>query len=228
MRIEENLTDSFNYTKLLFNDFGRLLILVILDIIPIVNFIVVGYLAKVIKQPKNSNQLPPLENYLDLWIQGLIIVVATIIFMIIPIVLIIPFGFVYGIASWLSLPFLTTVGSFLAIILLLVGVLLAFFLAIILVMAIVNMVKHDSFSKAFAIGDILEIINKIGWGTYIVWIIVIFICAVIVSAIGSIPFIGWILALVLGPFFGIFVARSSAITYMEANPQEPTESVEQT
>ena len=130
MKFDVNLTDSFNYTKLLFNDLVQLLLLIILDVIPIVNLIVAGYLVKVIKQPKDSNQLPPLTDFVDLWIQGLKIVVAAVIFMIIPIILIAPFAFVYVVSSWISIPFLTTIGSFLAIILLLIGVVLAFFLGI--------------------------------------------------------------------------------------------------
>jgi hypothetical protein len=228
MKLEVNLTDSFNYTKLLFNDLGRLLLLVILDIIPIVNFIVVGYLANVIKQPKDSNELPPLENYFDLWVQGLLVVVASVIFMIIPIILVVPFAFVYVVSSWIQFPVLSTIGGFLAIILFLVGVVLAFFLAILLAMAIINMVKHDSFGKAFAFGEIMEIIGKIGWGNYIVWLVIIFICAIVVSAIGSIPLIGWLLSALLAPIFGVFVTRSATLTYMEATPEEPPATIEET
>ena len=128
------------------------------------NLVVLGYLGNVIKEPKDSNQLPPLTNYFDLWVQGLKLIVASVIFMIIPIVLIGPFVALLVI-SWVSVPFLTTVSGFLAILMLIVGVLLAFFLSIILAMAIVNMVKHDSLSKAFAFGEIMELIGKIGWGT---------------------------------------------------------------
>ena len=215
MKLEVNLTDSIDYTKMLFNDLGRLLILIILDIIPIVNFIVAGYAANVIKQSKDSKELPPLTNYVDLWIQGLKIVVASIIIMIIPIILIGPSIVLFVIAAWIDVSFLPTIGGFLAIVMLLIGVLLAFFLSIILGMAIVNMVKNGSFGKAFAFGEILNIIGKIGWGSYIVWLIVIFIISVIISAIGGIPLIGWLLSLILGPLFAVFVARSASLTYME-------------
>jgi hypothetical protein len=228
MKLEVNLTDSFNYTKLLFNDLGRLLLLIILDIIPIVNFIVVGYLANVIKQPKDSNKLPPLENYFDLWIQGLVVVVASVIFMIIPIILIVPFVFVYVVSSWFYFPVLSTIGGFLAIILLIIGIVFAFFLGLLLAMAIINMVKQDSFSKVFAFSEIMEIIGKIGWGNYIVWLVIIFIGAIIVSAIGGIPVIGWFLGTIIAPIFGVFVARSATLTYMEATPEEPPTTIEET
>jgi hypothetical protein len=226
LKLDVNLTESIDYTKMLFDDLGRLLILVILDIIPIVNFVVLGYLGNVIKEPRDSKQLPPLDNYFELWIQGLKIFVASIIFMIIPLILTIPFIFLVAL-SWISIPFLATVGWILAIPLLLVGVLLAFFLAIILVMAIVNMLKKDSFSKAFAFGEIFDVIGKVGWGTYILWLLIIFICSIIVAGIGGIPLIGWILSLLIAPIFGVFVAYSASLVYSEATATEETEATEQ-
>ena len=226
MKLDVNLTESIDYTKMLFADLGRLLILVILDIIPIVNFVVLGYLGNVIKEPRDSEQLPPLDNYFELWIQGLKIFVASIIFMIIPLILAIPFIFLVALA-WISIPFLATVGWFLAIVLVIGGVLLAFFLAIILVMAIVNMLKKDSFSKAFAFGEIFDVIGEVGWGTYILWLLIIFICSIIVAGIGAIPVIGWILSLLIAPIFGVFVARSASLVYSEATATEETEATEQ-
>ena len=226
MKLDVNLTESIDYTKMLFADLGRLLILVILDIIPIVNFVVLGYLGNVIKEPRDSEQLPPLDNYFELWIQGLKIFVASIIFMIIPLILAIPFIFLVALA-WISIPFLATVGWFLAIVLVIGGVLLAFFLAIILVMAIVNMLKKDSFSKAFAFGEIFDVIGEVGWGTYILWLLIIFVCSIIVAGIGAIPVIGWILSLLIAPIFGVFVAHSASLVYSEATATEETEATEQ-
>ena len=226
MKLDKNLTDSINYAKILFTDLGRLLILIILDIIPIVNLIVVGYLSRVVKEPPDSKELPPLENYLDLWVQGLKIVVVAIIYMIIPIILIVPFVFLM-VSSWMAFPGMPVVGWFVAIPMLIIGLLLAFFFAIILAMAIVNMVRKDSFGKAFAIGEILGIIGRVGWGTYILWLIVLFVCAIVVGAIGSIPAIGWILSFIIGPIFGVFVARSASLTYLEGvSPEAEKPAVE--
>jgi ribosomal protein L40E len=225
LKLDKNLTDSINYTQILFTDLGRLLLLIILDIIPIVNLIVLGYVSRVIKEHPDSKELPPLENYWDLWVQGLKIVVAAIIYLIIPIILIVPFVFL-TVLAWMAFPGLPAVGWVVAIPMLIIGLLLAFFFAIILAMAIVNMVRKDSFGKAFAIGEILSVIGRVGWGTYILWLIVLFVCALIVGGIGSIPAIGWILSLIIGPIFGVFVARSASLTYLEGvSPEEP-EAVE--
>ena len=221
MKLDKNLTDSINYTQILFADLGRLLILIILDIIPIVNLVVLGYVSRVIKEPLDSKELPPLENYWGLWVQGLKIIVAAIVYMIIPMALIVPFVFL-TVLAWMSFPILPVIGWFVAIPMLIIGVLLAFFLAIVLAMAIVNMVRKDSFGKAFAFGEISGVIGRIGWWTYILWLTILFVCMLIVSGIGSIPAIGWILSLVIAPIFGVFVARSASLTYLEgASPEEP-------
>jgi hypothetical protein len=223
LKLDVNLTESIDYVKLLFADLGKLLILIILDIIPIVNFVVVGYFGNVIKEPKDSKQLPPLENYVEMWIQGLKIVCASIIFMIIPLILAAPALFLL-VFSWVYVPVLPTVGGLFAILLLLIGVVIAFFLAILLSMAIVNMLKKDRFSEAFAFGDILAVIEKIGWGSYLVWLLVIFVCSIVVAALGRIPVAGWFISLAVTPIFGVFVARSVSLIYLEGTETEATET----
>jgi hypothetical protein len=221
MKLDENLSKAINYTTMLFSDLGRLLILIVLDIIPIVNFVVLGYIGNVIKQPKDSEELPPLANYFDLWVQGLKIVVASCIFMIIPMLLISPFAFLLAL-SWMEFSFLSSVGWALAIPLMLIGLLLAFFFGILLSMAIVNMLKKDSFGEVFAFGKIMAIIGKVGWGTYILWLLVIFVCSAVVGAIGGIPVVGWLFSLIVAPVFGVFVGRSSSLVYMEGTETEET------
>jgi hypothetical protein len=221
MKLDENLSKAINYTTMLFSDLGRLLILIVLDIIPIVNFVVLGYIGTVIKEPKGSEELPPLEKYFDLWVQGLKIAVAAFVFMIIPMLLIGPFAVLVAL-SWLEFSFLPSVSWVLAIPLMLVGVLLAFFFGILLSMAIVNMLKKDSFGEVFAFGKVLGIIGKVGWGTYILWLLVIFVCSVVVAAIGGLPVVGWFLSLIVAPVFGVFVGRSASLVYMEGTESEET------
>ena len=214
MDLGQNLSRSIDYSRKLFADLGRLLILIVLDVIPIVNLAVVGYMTKVIKEPPTSDELPPLKEYVTLWVQGLKVTVAVIIYLIIPFIFIAPFIAMTVLAGLIS-PSLVPVGWVLAVPMLIVGVLLIFFILIIMSMAIVNMVKKDSFTKAFAFGEIVAVIGRIGWGTYIFWTIIIFVCALIVGGIGSIPAIGWLISLVIAPIFGVFVSRSASLVYSE-------------
>jgi len=214
----QNINSSIDYTRKLFADLGRLVILIILNIIPIINLIVVGYYAKTIRETPSSDSPPRLEQYGDLWIDGLKIAIASIIYMILPLILIVTgavsffAGFMWGVYG----PGMMLVPAGLGAALFVVGIILAFAIAIIMAMAIVHMVKTGSFGKAFAVGEILGIIGKIGWGKYILWLIVIFIFAVIVGAVGQIPVIGWIISLIISPVFGVFTARSAALMYTDA------------
>jgi len=210
----QNLSSSFDYSKKLFADLGRLLILIVLDVIPIVNLAVVGYMTKVIKEPPTSDELPPLKEYISLWVQGLKVTVAVILYLIVPIIFIAPFVFMTVLPSLAVQP-LPIVSWVLVIPMLIVGVLLIFFILIIMSMAIVNMVKKDSFTKAFAIGEVVTLIGNVGWGTYLFWTIIIFVLGVIVGGIGSIPAIGWLISLVIGPIFGVLVSRSASLVYAE-------------
>jgi len=63
----------------MFTDIGRLILLIVLNIVPIVNFIVVGYAVKVVRETPSSNEPPALRGYVEMWIQGLKVTVAAII-----------------------------------------------------------------------------------------------------------------------------------------------------
>lgn len=101
MDIGDNFSNSFDYAKRLFSDGGRLIILIILDIIPIVDWIVVGYASRVLKEAPGGENPPKLENYGDLFINGAKVFFVSLIYMIIPLALI---G--AGIGSFLSALFM--------------------------------------------------------------------------------------------------------------------------
>ncbi len=209
MDVGNNLRQSFDYTKKLFDDLGQLLVLIIISIIPLVNFIMLGYVMQVAKETPGSTHPPKLTNYGALFIEGLKVVVVGIIYMIIPAILL---G--VSVLPLLFSPYVPIIGA-LTIILAILGIVLAFFISIILYMAIVNMAKYGSISKAFAINEILGMIKRVGWGNYILWIIALFIIMVIVGAIGAIPVVGWLISLILAPAVATFTLRSAALVYSE-------------
>lgn len=215
MDISQIIGDSFEYAKKLFSDLGRLVILVVLNIVPIVSLIVLGYQTRVIKETPTSSDPPPLRDYGDLFVQGLKVSVAVFLYMLAPVILIV-LGALGSIFRMPRLGVFFPVGlgfGFLA-----VGIVLAFCISIIMSIAIVHMVKNNSFGKAFAISEILQIIGKIGWGKYVIWLIVVFAISLAVGAIGSIPLIGWLLSLIVSPVLGTFTMRSAALIYCEAVP----------
>lgn len=221
MRLEENLRESFDYTSKLFKDIGRLAILIVLNIIPIVNFIVSGYFAKVIRESPKSNAPPPLEKYGELWVDGAKIFVVSLIYMIVPIALLAA-GMASTIVAGILMPTpgLGVIGSILVVI----GLILTFFIMIIALMAIVHMVKKGKLGDAFDFNAILSKIRSIGWLNYILWIVVIFVIGLILAGLSFIPYIGWLISLIISPVFMVFIGRSASNIY-ESTTTGPTAPV---
>jgi hypothetical protein len=222
LNLGEIIGNSFDYAKKLLREIGRLVVLIVLDVIPIINFVVMGYFAKAIRESPASNDVPKLEGYGDMFVQGLKVAVVGFLYMIIPLVLIVSGGFSlfgpywmmdahYGWGPWM----MGSIGA----VLIIVGIIVGFFLAVIAAIGIVSMIKSSSIGKAFAFREILNAIRKIGWGKYVAWLVVMFILGAIVGTIGGIPYIGWLISLIISPIYGVFAARSAALIYSESGAE---------
>lgn len=229
MDLSGNLSNSFEYAKKLFSDFGRLIILIVLNVIPLVNWIVIGYDARVLRESPSKDAPPKLENYGELFVNGAKIFFASLIYMLIPLILIVvgvgsfigalimggmAGQFATGVPTSAGLASLSILGGT-GVVLLLVGLVLAFFMLIILAAGIAHMTKTGKFSKAFAFGEILKLIGKIGWGKYIAWIVLVVIISVIVGAFFSVPYVGWLISIIIGPVLAVFIFRSLGILYTD-------------
>jgi len=219
LNLSENLSNSFEYAKKLFTDVGRLIILIVLGIIPLVNFIVLGYAARVLRETPGTEAPPVMEKYGDMFVDGAKIFIASLIYMLIPLVLI---G--SGVAALITaiaarggqdfLRGLLLLGGT-GLVLVFVGVLLAFAMLIVLAAGIAHMIKTAKLGKAFAFGEIFSIIGRIGWIRYLAWVVLVAVISVMVGAIGSIPYIGWVVGAVIAPVAMVFFFRSLGILYSE-------------
>ena len=103
-------------------------------------------------------------------------------------------------------------GAFLA---LLVGIVMAF----IALFAIMRFAHTDSLGEAFNFSAIFGHIGKLGWGTWIIAVIVLLVVAVVysfvVGILGMIPLLGWLIAIFLNVAFAVFYARYLALVYEE-------------
>jgi len=225
MNLGDNFGDSFAYTKKLFSDVVRLIILIVLSIIPIVDWIVIGYQARVLKESPGQGAPPKLEKYGELFVDGAKVFFASLVYMLVPLILIIvgAVGAFAGLASSLqaqaSAPAVLVGGT--AVIVLLIGIVLAILLLIFLGVGMAHMIKTGKFGKAFAFGEIFGIIRGIGWVKYLGWIAVTVIIGAILAGIsGAIPVIGSIIAAIVQPLFGVFIFRSMGLLYNEGAPPE--------
>lgn len=78
MNLEESLSRGFNYTGRLFSRWKDLLILTIINIIPIVNFLTLGYVGRVTRDGPGSEGPPKLEGWWSMFVDGLKVVAAGI------------------------------------------------------------------------------------------------------------------------------------------------------
>jgi len=224
--LSNNLSNSFEYARKLFDDLGRLVILIVLGLIPIVNWIVSGYAARTLMESPGADSPPKLDNYGELFVDGAKIFFASLIYMLIPMILI-GAGVGSFIASMATVrgPDLALSGftptQFLAlggmgVVLVVIGILLAFAMLTLLAAGLAHMIKSKSFGKAFAFSQVLQLIGRIGWGKYLIWIILAAIVAVVIGAgVGSIPYVGWIISAVIAPPVMVLFYRSLGILYSE-------------
>ena len=158
---------------------------------------------------------PKLEKYGELFVNGVKVFFATLIYMVIPLILI-----VAGVGSFAASDLMRGVSGQLllggtGVVLVLLGVIVAFVMLIIASAGIAHMVKTGKFSKAFAFSEILNVIGKVGWGKYIAWIILVAIIYAIIGLISSIPIIGWLISLIVGPVLATFISRSLGLVYAD-------------
>ena len=232
MDLGENLNNSFEYTKKMTKEGGKWIILAILNIIPIVNLISLGYYAKAVRESPQSEWPPNLEDYGAMLIQGVKIIIVGFIYMIIPTIIfslgastllgagMLSWSWIWGAGQnqyrWISFPVMGGLFGLLTVL----GIVVAFLIAIIATVGIVHMIKHDRIEKAFAFNEIITIIGEIGWGKYVLWLIVIFIISAIFSSIGRIPIIGALIVFGIAPLFFVFIARSVALIYNDSKMGE--------
>ena len=224
MNLSENLSNSFEFAKKLLSDGGRLIILIVLDIIPIVNWIVIGYAARVLRESPSTETPPKLEKYGEMFVDGAKVTFASLIYMLVPTILIATgasslFAGMLSLQGGFAAPSVMLGGS--GVVLLLVGILLGIILLLLLAAGMAHMLKTGKFGKAFAFGEILRIIRGIGWGKYIAWIVVLVIISMIIGGVaGLIPYVGWVISAIISPILSVFIFRSLGLLYNEGAPPE--------
>ena len=206
MGIGENLSESFDYSKeALVGKWVRWILLIIISIIPIVNFILYGYTIRVLRGVKPA---PELEDYVQLFVDGLLYMVISVIWMIPAIIVaVVLVGGSVGLAM-VSDP--AAAGA--AISGMGLGLIITFIVAILCglfaTIGIVRFARMEKFGEAFAFVAIKDKIGEIGWINYIVALIVIgIVVGIIYMVLAIIPLIGWVLMFIALPFLVIFSSR---------------------
>jgi len=209
MDIGKTLNDSLEYAKdAVWEKWVRWLLLIISTIIfPLI----LGYELEVYRGKKPA---PEPADWGKLFIDGIKLFIIQLIYAI-P-VLLVALIFIGGGAlmamSGSPGAVVAAVGS------IIIGVLITVIVAIIIglfeAMGVVRFARTGLMGEAFNFNAILDRIGKIGWGSYILALIVVFVVAFIIAGILSlIPLIGGLLVIIVAPALAIFVARYITLIY---------------
>ena len=204
------LSDSFNYAKDAV--WGKWFQWVMLVVSTIIFPLIMGYAVRVYSGVKPA---PELNNWVGMFVDGLKFLVIGLIYAI-PVFIVMAIFFI---------PAIMIAGSdgdpMLALGSIGIGMLVMFIVAVIIslvsAIGIIRFAHKDSMGQAFAFGAIFEHIGNIGWGSYIIALVVLWIVAIVFGVVTTvlemIPILGWLIALFLYPVWIIFAARYMTLLY---------------
>lgn len=171
-----------------------------------------------------SDVLPDFENWKGMFVDGIKLIIVSIIYMIPLIAILVLGGFVMGIIIALS----GASGSFGRTMIMFIIAIVGLYTIIIypvLLMGYANMANNENnLNKAFKFGEIRAKISGLGLGSYVKWYIGTGIIYAILLIVGGliplifgleqIRFVGIIInAFIIGPFAILFLMRSTSLMY---------------
>ncbi|AFK20546.1 DUF4013 domain-containing protein [Haloferax mediterranei ATCC 33500] len=173
-------------------------------------FLVIGYLLRVVRATMKGDEEPPVfDEWGDMTIDGLKGFVIAFVYSLVPALIAGVFGFA-GIMSAVAGNGSQTAGIFGGIVAL-VGLLVAFVLgliaAYIIPAALSNYAETDRIGAAFDFGTLRPILTSGKYATaWLMAFVVLFAATVAISILNVIPFVGFIIGTIAGPFVTFYAA----------------------
>jgi len=220
------ISGSFRYAKdAVWGEWWRWVLLIILSLVQTFTLFLIplynGYIVRVL-----SGRTPPpdVDGWGRLFVDGWKLNIITLIYLIPVIVVLAVFGGIAAVsaiaAQGLDNPDVWASAAAAAVTGIVIAAVIWVIISFISLFATVRFAHTGSFLQAFNLGGIFSHIGRIGWGSWIVAVIILaligLVYAVVTGLIASIPILGWIINLFLGAAFGIFNARYLARAYESA------------
>ena len=180
-----------------------------------------GYLLKIFRGEK---PLPAVSGFTTLFIDGLKYFVIEIVYLI-PVIVILALTIGAAVMAAMSagsdlyalVPILGAV-----LIGVLIALIVAFIISLFAIIGVIRFARTGCMGEAFNFNAIRATIGRIGWGTYILALIIVLIIILIVQVIlGAIPYIGGIIQLIISPFISVFLTRYLTQVYESGEPAVP-------
>ena len=184
------------------------------------SFFMAGYLVRIYRGAKPA---PDFDNWGGLFVDGLkLTIVSFLWFLPIFIVLLIILGIaIITATSGGAGPVFLYIG--LVLLALIVEIVICVIVVLFAPMGIIRFARTGSITEGLRYSKISALIGKIGWGQYIVALVVLLVVTLIFVIIEMvlqlIPYVGWVLVLVITPLLSVFIARFYTLLYDKGEEQ---------
>jgi hypothetical protein len=223
MDIADMLGDAYRYARdAVWGKWKRWILLVVATIIFPLIF---GYLYRVLE---GRTPPPELNDWIKLFIDGLKLLVVIFIYSI-PVWLVgwLVMGGIIGpvVDAFVARDIGAIVSALIAIlpgiaVYLILTTLIQLVIYIVLLVAVVRLARTGSIGEAFNFDAIGRRIGTIGWGRYILALVILWLVTIVISAvigiINLVPIIGWLIVLFVNPPYMIFIARYVSLIHDSA------------
>jgi len=189
----------------------------------ILSFFISGYTVRIYRGTKPA---PDFTGWTDLFVDGVKLAVVWL-FWILPVIIVLATIVTLAFLSFFSgqpatMPNITLL--FIALLLLLVVFVLFVIVLLFGILGAVRFARTGSIREGIRFSAVLTTIRTIGWLSYIIlligFVIAMVIYAIITGILSVIPYIGWVLVLIVNPFFMIFTARYFSLVYDQGEPHQ--------
>lgn len=191
----------------------------------LLSFVLAGYLVRVYR---GTTPPPRFDAWVSLYIDGIKLAIVGLVWFIpafailISAFIMVVFGAVLGAGSMSTL---MSAGF----ILLLIGLIVLVITAIYAYLGTVRFARTGSMREGLRFSAITGTIQAIGWGTYILALIIMGVLVVLASLVFSlfalIPLVGWLVQIILQPLVQVFSARYISRVYDHSIPPAPVATV---
>jgi len=192
----------------------------------LLSFVLSGYMVRIFR---GTPQPPTFDSFGALYLDGIKLTVIALVWMIPALVIMIAsvimliFGAMSGAGSMGTM---MTAGF----LLLMIGLIILVITLIYAYIGCVRFARTGSMREAFRISALTGTIQAIGWGAYILALIIVGVLLVlfglIISLLALIPLVGWLIQIILQPLVQVFSARYIARVYDHGVPQAPAPAQE--
>ena len=200
---------------------GQIAILAIAGFI--LSFFISGYSVRIYRGTKPA---PEFTDWAGLFVDGIKLAIVWLLW-ILPLFIVLVAGALFAFVMFVSSSAIASAPNITVLLFILLLLLLEFVLLIIVllfgILGAVRFARTGSIREGVRVSAILHTIRTMGWLSYIlaliVAVIVGIIYAIITGALSFIPYIGWVLVLIVAPFFTIFIARYFTVVYDQGESQ---------